>query len=106
MVFVDIETVVPVPTITPKAMPGPAIAPAQIAHNYYDGKENARSKSLIANALAEKLQSIDIDECGAGGEDGFFVADMGEVYRQHLRWKLNLPRIEPFYGKLPIRPTS
>jgi hypothetical protein len=27
------------------------------------------------------------------------VADLGEVYRQHLRWKRNLPRIKPFYGK-------
>jgi ornithine decarboxylase len=26
------------------------------------------------------------------------VADLGEVYRQHLRWKLNLPRVKPFYG--------
>jgi hypothetical protein len=27
------------------------------------------------------------------------VADLGEVYRQHLRWKRNLPRVKPFYGK-------
>jgi ornithine decarboxylase len=27
------------------------------------------------------------------------VADLGEVYRQHLRWKLNLPRVRPFYGE-------
>jgi ornithine decarboxylase len=27
------------------------------------------------------------------------VADLGDVYRQHLRWKLNLPRVKPFYGE-------
>lgn len=31
-------------------------------------------------------------------ENAFFVADLGEVYRQHLRWKSLLPRIEPFFG--------
>ena len=34
------------------------------------------------------------------GEEPFFVADMGEVIRQHLKWRKLLPRIEPFYGKL------
>jgi hypothetical protein len=27
------------------------------------------------------------------------VADMGEIYRQHLRWKMNLGRVKPFYGR-------
>jgi len=31
-------------------------------------------------------------------EHSFFIADLGEVYRQFLRWKRNLPRIEPFYA--------
>ncbi|KAJ3095824.1 hypothetical protein HDU96_001030 [Phlyctochytrium bullatum] len=30
--------------------------------------------------------------------DAFFVGDMGEVARQHIRWKAKLPRIEPFYA--------
>jgi len=25
-------------------------------------------------------------------------ANLGEVYRQHMRWKLNLPRVKPFYA--------
>ena len=32
-------------------------------------------------------------------EKAFFVADISYVYQQHLRWKKNLPEIEPFYGK-------
>ncbi|PCH42684.1 hypothetical protein WOLCODRAFT_138023 [Wolfiporia cocos MD-104 SS10] len=31
-------------------------------------------------------------------EKAFFVADLSYVYRQHLRWKANLPEIEPFYA--------
>ncbi|RKO82973.1 pyridoxal-dependent decarboxylase, partial [Blyttiomyces helicus] len=31
-------------------------------------------------------------------EDAFFVADLGEVTRQHQQWKALLPRIEPFYA--------
>ncbi|KAL9098769.1 MAG: hypothetical protein Q9163_005633 [Psora crenata] len=28
----------------------------------------------------------------------FMVADMGEVYRQYQRWKVNLPRVKPYYA--------
>ncbi|RKP34875.1 pyridoxal-dependent decarboxylase [Dimargaris cristalligena] len=31
-------------------------------------------------------------------EDAFFVADLGEVYRQYLQWRQLLPRVEPFYA--------
>ncbi|KAF3907376.1 hypothetical protein ABW21_db0208029 [Orbilia brochopaga] len=108
MVYVEVETIATVAVASPsqsssqtiKSMPGASVAPAQqaTAHPYYDGSENATSKALIANALARRIESINVDNCEAGGEDAFFVADLGEVYRQHLRWKLNLPRIEPFYA--------
>lgn len=55
-------------------------------------------KGLIGNALIERVNIIDHQTCGVGEEDAFFVADLGEVYRQHMRWKLNLPRVKPFYG--------
>jgi ornithine decarboxylase len=56
-------------------------------------------KKLIGHALKERVESIEHDFCEPGDEDTFFVADLGEVYRQHMRWKLNLPRVKPFYGK-------
>lgn len=71
-------------------------------HNVH--KDNKMlSQQLIGNALRQRVESIDHESCEAGEEDTFFVADLGEVYRQHLRWKLNLPRVKPFYGK-PIYP--
>ena len=56
-------------------------------------------KQLIGEALHRRVQAIDHEVCEPGDEDTFFVADLGEVYRQHLRWKKNLPRIKPFYGE-------
>ncbi|SPO22657.1 probable ornithine decarboxylase [Ustilago trichophora] len=48
--------------------------------------------------LKRVLQDIDIHGCEANGENAFFVADLSEVYRQHLRWMRALPRIVPFYA--------
>ncbi|KKA26609.1 hypothetical protein TD95_003424 [Thielaviopsis punctulata] len=56
------------------------------------------AKRLIHDALTQRVSRIDTDHCEAGDEDTFFVADLGEVYRQHMRWKMNLPRVKPFYA--------
>lgn len=48
--------------------------------------------------MNQRIEGIDTDICDVGEEDAFFVADMGEVYRQHLRWKSNLKRVKPHYG--------
>lgn len=56
------------------------------------------SKKLVHDALVERAASINQELCEPGDEDTFFVADLGQVYRQHLRWKLNLPRVKPHYG--------
>lgn len=55
-------------------------------------------KGLVGDALKNRVENIDHETCEAGEEDAFFVADLGDVYRQHMRWKLNLPRVKPFYG--------
>ena len=56
-------------------------------------------KKLIGEALHRRVEAVDHELCDAGDEDTFYVADLGDVYRQHLRWKKNLPRIKPFYGE-------
>lgn len=58
-----------------------------------------KSKQLIGEALKSRVEAIDSDTCGVGDEDAFFIADLGEVYRQHMRWKKNLARVKPHYGK-------
>ena len=57
------------------------------------------SKDIIHDAMMKKIAKIDVDTCQPGEEDAFFVADMGEVYRQHIRWKMNLGGVKPFYGE-------
>ncbi|KAF1815932.1 hypothetical protein P152DRAFT_505663 [Eremomyces bilateralis CBS 781.70] len=57
-----------------------------------------RSRGLIADALKSRIDAVDHDECIPGEEDAFFVADLGEVYRQHLRWARHLPNIHPHYA--------
>ena len=46
---------------------------------------------IIRAALATDAQKTN-------AETAFFVADLGQVYKQHLRWKKCLPNVEPFYG--------
>lgn len=62
----------------------------------YNGTEAGRI--LRMDTLRRRVNSIDTDVCDPGQEDPFFVADMGEVYRQHLRWKMKLKRVKPHYG--------
>lgn len=56
------------------------------------------AKALVRQVLQDQIARIDTDACDAGEEDAFYVADLGEVYRQHLRWKKNLPQVRPFYA--------
>lgn len=53
----------------------------------------------VAQMLQARLTSFVPESDDAEAENAFYVADLGEVYRQHLRWKALLPRIEPFFGK-------
>jgi len=57
-----------------------------------------QSQRLIGQALKKRIEDIDPDTCEVGDEDAFFVADLGEVYRQHMRWKMHLNRVKPHYA--------
>lgn len=70
-------------------------------NDYSDAKDG---KTVTKDALKKRIESIDTDVCEAGEEDAFFVADMGDVYRQHLRWKMNLKRVKPHYGMSLLAP--
>lgn len=68
-------------------------------HGFESDVTGFASKSLIQKVLKEQVARINTDTCEPGEEDAFYVADLGEVYRQHLRWKMNLSRVKPFYGE-------
>ncbi|GAB7359463.1 hypothetical protein MBLNU230_g6110t1 [Neophaeotheca triangularis] len=61
-----------------------------------DGEKVA--KEMIGAALQKKIEGVDPDDCEPGEEDAFFVADLGDVYRQHMRWKKHLRRVQPHYA--------
>lgn len=67
---------------------------------FLDTQQNGAllGKLMIGDALRRRVEGIDHESCDPGDEDTFFVGDLGEVYRQHMRWKKNLPRVKPFYG--------
>ncbi|KAL2159620.1 hypothetical protein VTH06DRAFT_2189 [Thermothelomyces fergusii] len=69
-----------------------------VRRDHHDGHGVKLAKQLIGQALCERVERISHEVCEPGEEDSFYVVDLGEVYRQHLRWKLNLPRIKPFYA--------
>ncbi|KAK3185722.1 Ornithine decarboxylase [Lecanicillium sp. MT-2017a] len=70
---------------------------ASLADNvHHDGATIA--KQMIGDALHRRVEAVDHEMCEPGDEDTFFVADLGDVYRQHMRWKKNLPRVRPFYA--------
>ncbi|KAL1302242.1 hypothetical protein AAFC00_002665 [Neodothiora populina] len=64
----------------------------------HGGHGQSIARQMIGHALQKRVENIDENTCEAGDEDAFFVADMGEVYRQHLRWKKNLKRVKPHYA--------
>lgn len=53
-------------------------------------KESRTVPELLQEKMASVLETAD--------EDAFFIADLGEIVRQHRRWVHLLPRIEPFYA--------
>lgn len=65
-------------------------------------RDHSSPKELILKELKKRVAQIDITGCEPGEEDAFYVADLGEVYRQHMRWKMNLSRVKPFYGMFVI----
>ena len=62
--------------------------------------ESVASEGAVLDVLKKQVEKINVDSCQPGEEDAFYVADLGEVYRQHLRWKTKLARVKPFYGKI------
>ncbi|KAI8388374.1 pyridoxal-dependent decarboxylase [Radiomyces spectabilis] len=52
----------------------------------------------VRDIIKQKLDAITASKWETDQENAFFVGDLGEVYRQHLRWQALLPRIQPFFA--------
>lgn len=56
------------------------------------------AKEKILAIMTDRVNNIDPTTCELDGASTFFVGDLGEVYRQNQRWKINLPKVKPHYG--------
>ncbi|KAG9289820.1 hypothetical protein G9A89_015400 [Geosiphon pyriformis] len=80
-------------------------------------KNSLKSSLGSTNGLLPLIQSLPVDQVlknqilppnnsitavedlgDSEGDNAFFVADLGEIRRQHLRWKKLLPRVKPYYA--------
>lgn len=53
--------------------------------------------------LAIQSNITRINKCGpVGGDEAFYIADLGQVTRQHQRWTRCFPDIRPYYGTVPV----
>lgn len=59
---------------------------------------NAKHKLAVANALRHRIEAVNAFTCLPGEDDSFFVADLGVVQRQYVRFLRNLPRVKPYYA--------
>lgn len=75
--------------------------PTYDAHNVFKSVPSP-DEGILNRSVGEvaqlKLESITNQKWESDQENAFFVGDLGDVFRQHLRWKSLLPRIEPFFA--------
>jgi len=53
---------------------------------------------LATFVIQARLDLLDDESGRVEDDEPFFVADLGQVYKQHQRWTRNLPAVQPFYG--------
>lgn len=59
---------------------------------------------LSTFVIQARLALLNNDSGRVEDDEPFFVADLGQVYRQHQRWTRNLPTVHPFYGLYAFSP--
>lgn len=57
-----------------------------------------QAHAQIFQALRQRVDMISNETCAPGEENSFFVCDMGEIERLYKNWKVELPRVQPFYA--------
>ncbi|KXT04170.1 hypothetical protein AC578_67 [Pseudocercospora eumusae] len=83
------------------------LATKKSSHAYKDAVPHSPSSSVTRSAAIHEAVEAAMQQqiaasghltCEEEGDEAFFVADLGEVYRQHVRWKQHLPRIKPYFA--------
>lgn len=71
------------------------LAPSKLVES--PGYTNLSPEELIDLAIESHIARVNKRSL-AGGDVSFFIADLGQIARQHQLWMQNLPDIQPYYG--------
>lgn len=71
------------------------LAPSKLLES--SGYLNPSPEELVDLAIESHLARVSKRSL-AGGDVSFFIADLGQIIRQHRLWVQNLPDIRPYYG--------
>ena len=63
----------------------------------HGGFRNLPPDELVDLAIESHIARI-VKRSLVGGDESFFIADLGQIIRQHRRWTQNMPGIRPYYG--------
>jgi ornithine decarboxylase len=72
--------------------------PGKVIHTPHNVEYRKSSPDELVDLAIEGNIARIAKRCLVGGDESFFVADIGQVIRQHRRWTQNLPGIRPYYG--------
>ena len=100
--FHTILEMAPAATAIPAYTPGRHLKndPAPVETALSTKTTQAEAKDMIVSVMSDRVDKIDPSTCDLDEAAAFIVGDLGDVYRQQQRWKLNLPNVKPHYGEL------
>lgn len=75
--------------------PRDVVIPSKVG--YGTGYRKPCPEELVDLAIENHIIQIERPN-RIGGDESFFIADLGQVIRQHQRWTKNLPSVRPYYG--------
>jgi hypothetical protein len=78
--------------------PSEAVTTGKIIHA--TGYRNLSPDELVDLAIESHIARV-VKRSVVGGDESFFIADLGQILRQHRRWTQNMPGIRPYYGMAP-----
>ena len=78
--------------------PSEAATTGKIIHA--TGYRNLPLDELVDLAIESHIARV-VKRSVVGGDESFFIADLGQILRQHRRWTQHMPAIRPYYGIAP-----
>lgn len=78
--------------------PSEAVTTGKIIHA--TGYRNISPDELVDLAIESHIACV-VKRSVVGGDESFFIADLGQVLRQYRRWTQHMPGIRPYYGTTP-----